>query len=162
MATSMQTICATCVRGTRTFAGRYRAFLLAPGMLVTLGSLLLLIAAISLHPAGLISSGTPAEAGSPLYLLAALVGAVYIWWSALQDIRARDFTADIPVSIATAAAILIHQYSAAAVVAVLLLIGGMLEEFVSARAGKADRAARDSWLGCCLTRSPSGVRAATW
>ena len=133
----MQTICATCVRGTRTFTSRYRAFLLDPGTLFTLGSLLLLIAAIIQHPAGLISSGTPAEAGSPLYLLAALLGSVYIWWSALQGIRARDFTADIPVSIATAAAILIHQYSAAAVVAVLLLIGGMREEFVSARAGKA-------------------------
>jgi Zn2+/Cd2+-exporting ATPase len=137
MATTMHTICATCVRGTRTVAGRYREFLLDPGTLFTLGSLLLLIAAIIQHPAGLISSGTPAEAGSPLYLLAALVGSVYIWWSAIQGIRAREFTADIPVSIGTAAAILIHQCSAAAVVAVLLLIGGMLEEFVSARAGKA-------------------------
>src|SRR5262249_37717109 len=48
-----------------------------------------------------------------------------------------DFTADIPVSIATAAALFVHQYSAAAVVAVLLLVGGMLEEFVAARAGRA-------------------------
>jgi Cd2+/Zn2+-exporting ATPase len=137
MATTMQTICATCVRVPRTFAGRYREFLLDSGTLFTLGSLVLLIAAIIQHPAGLISSGTPAAAGSPLYLLAALVGSVYIWWLALQGIHARDFTADIPVSIATAAAILIQQYSAAAVVAALLLIGGMLEEFVSARAGKA-------------------------
>jgi len=66
-----------------------------------------------------------------------LVGSVYIWWSAIQGIRARDFTADIPVSFATAAALIIGQYSAAAVVAVLLLLGGMLEEFVSARAGNA-------------------------
>src|SRR6266702_7713605 len=62
---------------------------------------------------------------------------VSIWWSAIQGIRARDFTADIPVSFATAAALIIGQYSAAAVVAVLLLLGGMLEEFVSARAGNA-------------------------
>src|SRR5258706_13635397 len=66
-----------------------------------------------------------------------LVGSVYIWWSAIQGIRARDFTADIPVSFATAAALIIGQYSAAAVVAVLLLLGGMLEQFVSARAGNA-------------------------
>jgi Zn2+/Cd2+-exporting ATPase len=66
-----------------------------------------------------------------------LVGSVYIWWSAILGIRARDFTADIPVSIATAAALFVHQYSAAAVVAVLLLLGGMLEEFVAARAGRA-------------------------
>src|SRR6266702_1772711 len=62
---------------------------------------------------------------------------VSIWWSAIQGIRARDFTADIPVSFATAAALIIGQYSAAAVVAVLLLLGGMLEEFVSARASHA-------------------------
>jgi len=136
MATSIQSVCATCVRGTRTFTSRYRAFLLDPGTLFTLGSLVLLIAAIIQTPAGL-TSDQATESGTPLYLAAALVGAAYIWWSAIRGIRARDFTADIPVSIATAAAIAIHQYSAAAVVAVLLLIGGMLEEFVSARAGKA-------------------------
>nr|WP_255352010.1 cation-translocating P-type ATPase [Methanosarcina sp. Kolksee] len=43
----------------------------------------------------------------------------------------------MPVTIATIAAIAFGQYSAAAVVAVLLLLGGMLEELVSARAGKA-------------------------
>ncbi len=47
------------------------------------------------------------------------------------------FTADIPVSLATIAAISIGQFSAAAIVAVLLLLGGMLEEFVAARAGNA-------------------------
>lgn len=78
-----------------------------------------------------------AEASAPLYLAAALVGSVYIWWSALQGIREGDFTADIPVSIATLAAIAIGQYSAASGVAALLLLGGLLEEFVSARAGKA-------------------------
>ncbi len=136
MVTAIQSVCATCVRGTRTFTGRYREFLLDPGTLFTLGSLVLLIAAIIQTPTGL-TGDQATESGTPLYLAAALVGAAYIWWSAIQGIRERDFTADIPVSIATAAAIAIHQYSAAAVVAVLLLIGGMLEEFVSARAGKA-------------------------
>src|SRR5579884_598639 len=59
------------------------------------------------------------------------------WWAALQGMRERDFTADIPVSVATIAAIAIGQYSAAAVAAALLLVGGMLEEVVAARAGKA-------------------------
>jgi Cd2+/Zn2+-exporting ATPase len=136
MPTSLQAVCATWVRVPRTIAGRYHAFLLAPGTLFTLGSLVLLIAAIVQTPAGL-TSDKPTESGTALYLAAALVGAAYIWWSAIQSIRARDFTADIPVSVATAAAIAIHQYSAAAVVAALLLLGGMLEEFVSARAGKA-------------------------
>jgi Cd2+/Zn2+-exporting ATPase len=124
----------TCVRGGQRFVGRYREFFLAPGTLFTLASLLLLVAAIIQSPEGLINS---AQAHTWLYLAAALVGSVYIWWSAIQGIRERDFTADIPVSFATAAAIIIGQYSAAAVVAVLLLLGGMLEEFVSARAGNA-------------------------
>lgn len=97
-------------------------------------SLLLLIVATIQTPDGIINKD---HAGTLLYLAAALVGSVYIWWSAIQGIRERDFTADIPVSFATAAAIIIGQYSAAAIVAVLLLLGGMLEEFVSARAGNA-------------------------
>src|SRR5207245_8903201 len=113
---------------------RYRDFLLNPGTIFTLLSLLLLIIATIQTPDGVINS---AHAHTWLYLAAALVGSVYIWWSAIQGIRARDFTADIPVSFATAAALIIGQYSAAAVVAVLLLLGGMLEEFVSARAGNA-------------------------
>ncbi|HEX6605463.1 MAG TPA: cation-translocating P-type ATPase [Chloroflexia bacterium] len=127
-------ICVSCVRGPRTFAGRYRDFLLAPGTLFTLASFILLMAAIIQDPAGL---NEAAQAGSLLYFAAALAGSMYIWWSAIQGIRAGDFTADIPVSLATAAAIAIGQYSAAAVVAVLLLVGGLLEEFVSARAGNA-------------------------
>jgi len=130
----LQSACVTCVRGGQRFIGRYRDFLLAPGTIFTLVSLLLLILATLQAPDGVINS---AHAHTGLYLAAALVGSVYIWWSAIQGIRERDFTADIPVSFATAAALIIGQYSAAAVVAVLLLLGGMLEEFVSARAGNA-------------------------
>ena len=138
----IQSACVTCGRRVRAVAtqsslARYREFLLDPGTLITFASLLLLIAAGIEHPGGLLGSGDPAQASSGLYLIAALTGSLYIWWSALQGIRARDFTADIPVSIATIAAIAIGQYSAAAVVAVLLLLGGLLEEFVAARAGKA-------------------------
>ena len=132
--TRLQTACVSCVHRGQRFVGRYRAFLLAPGTLFTLGSLFLLIAAIMVTPGGLVNAK---EARTPLYFAAALVGSLYIWWSAIQGIREHDFTADIPVSFATAAALIIGQYSAAAVVAVLLLLGGMLEEFVSARAGNA-------------------------
>jgi len=130
----LQSACVICVRGGRRFLRRYRDFLLDPGTIFTLVSLLLLIAATIAAPDGVINS---AHAHTWLFLAAALVGSVYIWWSAIQGIRERDFTADIPVSFATAAALIIGQYSAAAVVAVLLLLGGMLEEFVSARAGNA-------------------------
>lgn len=130
----VQNVCVTCARGGRRFVGRYRTFLLDPGTLFTFASLLLLIVATIQNPRGLVNTE---QAHTPLYLVAALVGSVYIWWSAIQGIRERDFTADIPVSFATAGALIIGQYSAAAVVAVLLLLGGMLEEFVSARAGNA-------------------------
>lgn len=130
-------ICTTCARGVKVFTRRYSDFLLDPSTLFTLASFLLLIIASIHNPQGLLSSGDPRETGAPLYLAAALVGSIFIWWSAFQGIRKGDFTADIPVSLATAVAIAIGQYSAAAVVAVLLLIGGMLENFVAARAGKA-------------------------
>lgn len=129
--------CATCGRGMQAFSRRYRDFLREPGTIFTVTSFLLLITASIHNPRGLLSSSDTHQAGSPLYFAAALVGSVFIWWSAVQGIRKRDFTADIPVSIATALAIVIGQYSAAAVVAVLLLLGGMLENFVAARAGKA-------------------------
>src|SRR5258708_28587685 len=125
---------ASCVRGGRRFVGRYHSFLFDPGTLFTLASLLLLILAVIVTPDGLIN---PAHAHTWLYLVSAIAGSVFIWWEAIQGIREKDFTADIPVSFATIAALIIGQYSAAAVVAVLLLLGGMLEEFVSARAGNA-------------------------
>ncbi len=130
----LQRACVTCVRRGQRAILRYRDFLLDPGTIFTLVSLLLLVAATIQVPDGVINS---AHAQTWLYLAAALVGSLYIWWSAIQGIRERDFTADIPVSFATAAALIIGQYSAAAVVAVLLLLGGMLEDFVSARAGNA-------------------------
>jgi len=126
--------CVTCATRASSLTGRYRAFLLDPGTLFTAAATLLLIAAIIVTPSGAVSS---AGAHGGLYVVAALVGCVYIWWSAVESIRERDFTADIPVSIATIAALAIGQYSAAAVVAVLLLLGGLLEEFVAARAGRA-------------------------
>ncbi|MGI8412128.1 MAG: heavy metal translocating P-type ATPase [Solirubrobacteraceae bacterium] len=126
--------CASCARGARRFTGHYREFLLEPGTLFTAAAAVLLLAAIVVDPAGSVSSS---GSHSWLYIGAAFVGSVYIWFSAVQGIRERDFTADIPVSLATIAAIAIGQFSAAAVVAVLLLVGGLLEEFVAARAGKA-------------------------
>jgi Zn2+/Cd2+-exporting ATPase len=137
MLKEVRNVCVTCAVGARRFSGRYREFLLDPGTLFTFASFLLLIAATIVNPAGLLSGGEVSATGNVLYFAAAIVGSVYIWYSAAQGIRERDFTADIPVSIATAAAIAIGAYSAAAVVAVLLLLGGMLEEFVAARAGRA-------------------------
>jgi Zn2+/Cd2+-exporting ATPase len=133
----VRTVCVTCARGSRAFVGHYREFLREPGTLVTLISLVLLVVAMSVDFGGLVGSGATGGLHHPLYLCAAVIGSLWIWWSAFQGILHRDFTADIPVSIATAAALAIGQYAAAAVVAVLLLIGGLLEAFVAARAGRA-------------------------
>jgi len=149
-------VCVTCAVGTKRFAGRYRDFLLNPGTLFTGASLLLLIVAAILNPGGLVGRGGDYQARTPFYLAAALTGSIYIWWSAIQGIRHGDFTADIPVSIATAAALIVHQYSAAAVVAVLLLIGGMLEEFVAARASRALDALASLLPTEVTLRRPSG------
>ncbi|AAM06987.1 cadmium efflux ATPase [Methanosarcina acetivorans C2A] len=121
----------------RSLITRYQDFLLDPGTLFTMASGLILIIAIVAYPQNMLSDSNATDEGNWLYLLSALIGSSFIWWSAYQGIKERDFTADIPVTIATIAAIAIGQYSAAAVVAVLLLLGGMLEELVSARAGKA-------------------------
>lgn len=152
----VRAVCVTCAVGTQRFARRYRDFLLDPGTLFTGASLLLLIIAAMLNPGGLVGRGGGYQARTPLYLAAALTGSVYIWWSAIRGLRAGDFTADVPVSIATAAALIVHQYSAAAVVAVLLLIGGMLEQFVAARANRALDALAKLLPNEVTVRRPSG------
>ena len=152
----IRAVCVTCAVGTQRFARRYRDFLLEPGTLFTAASLVLLIVAAILNPGGLVGRGGTYQTRTSLYLVAALTGSIYIWWSAIQGIRHGDFTADIPVSIATAAALIVHQYSAAAVVAVLLLIGGMLEQFVAARASKALDALAKLLPAEVTVRRPSG------
>jgi Cd2+/Zn2+-exporting ATPase len=126
--------CVTCGRGARSFSGRCREFLTEPSTVFTVTAFVLLVIAIVIHPDGAVSD---THRRSVFYLVAAVVGSGYIWWSAIQGIRERDFTADIPVSVATIAALAVGYYSAAAVVAVLLLAGGMLEELVAARADRA-------------------------
>lgn len=119
------------------FIREYREFLFAPATLITLSCGILLIAAIIFQPSGILEEADLTESSGWLYLASALVGSSLIWYNAIQGIREHDFTADIPVSLATLAAIAIGQYSAAAIVAFLLLIGGMLEELVAARADRA-------------------------
>jgi len=115
----------------------YKNFLLAPGTIVTFISGILLAIAILYQPSSILTGSDFGDTVNWIYLAAALVGSSYIWYSAYLGIREGDFTADIPVTIATIAAIAIGQYSAAAVVAVLLLLGGLLEELVAARADHA-------------------------
>ncbi|MCK9344012.1 MAG: HAD-IC family P-type ATPase, partial [Massilibacteroides sp.] len=125
------------IAASRSLLRDYREFLLAPGTIFTLASGILLLIAVLYQVSGLFTDAASEAYLDWIYLAAALVGSSFIWYSAVQGIREGDFTADIPVSLATAAAIAIGEYSAAAVVAVLLLLGGMLEELVAARADRA-------------------------
>jgi Cd2+/Zn2+-exporting ATPase len=137
---SKSTSCSSCACHNHKTNSSYSEFFLSPSTIFTIASTLLLIIAMIQSPDEIFSHHNHQEMNrheSWLYLLAAIVGSAYIWYSALQGIRRRDFTADIPVTLATIAAIAIGQYAAAAVVAVMLLIGGLLESFIAARAQKA-------------------------
>jgi len=127
--------CSCC--GKRHEGTGYRALLREPGTLFTLASGILLAVATVIDPGMLLHDTGTSSPGGFFYLVAALTGSAYIWYSAIRGIREGDFTSDIPVSLATLAAIAIGQYPAAAVVAVLLLTGGLLEDYVAARAGNA-------------------------
>jgi len=116
----------------------WKEFLRRPGTLFTIASGSLLALAVIADPQQMLhDDGGASGIGMYLYLAAALTGSSYIWYSALRGVLHRDFTTDIPVSLATLAALAIGQYPAAAVVAVLLLVGGLLEEYVAARAEHA-------------------------
>jgi len=81
----------------------YREFLLTPGTIFTLVSSILLAIAVLYQVSGLFIDAAPEAYADRIYLAAALVGSSFIWYSAVQGIREGDFTADIPVSLATAA-----------------------------------------------------------
>ena len=127
--------CGTCVSGGHQVNGRYRDFLLEPGTLFCLASGLRRVATITVHPGGVVSRNE--GSARPLFIVAAFTGYVCSWWSATPRIRESYFTADIPVSVATVPVAAIAQFSETAAIAVLLLAGGMVEEFVPARAGNA-------------------------
>ncbi|MBM3461406.1 MAG: cation-translocating P-type ATPase [Armatimonadetes bacterium] len=110
-----------------------------PGAVVTALCVGLLVVAAALDPATLINHHHAADTAHPsrLYLASALLGALWIWRGAWLGLRRGDFTADVPVALATAAALAVGEYAAASVVAALLLLGAYLEEVVAARAHRA-------------------------
>ena len=82
-------------------------------------------------------AGAP-QIGRWFYLASALVGGFPIFKLAAVNVFPRfDLTAGVMVSIAMIAAIIIGEYSAAALVAFMMLVGEMLENFTMARADNA-------------------------
>ncbi len=114
------------------FCGRYRGFLLSINTLVTIANGLLLIA-------GIVASQIfhAALLGNILWIAATLVGGSPIFLLAVRGILKRDLTAGVMVSVAMVAALLIGEYSAAALVAFMMMFGEMLENFTMARADEA-------------------------
>jgi Cd2+/Zn2+-exporting ATPase len=114
------------------FFERYRGFLLSTNTLITVANGILLLAGFIVSL--LVDDPRPSNI---LYLLAALVGGSPIFLLAARGIRKLDLTAGVMVSVAMIAALLIGEYSAAALVAFMMMFGEMLENFTVARSDDA-------------------------
>lgn len=114
------------------FLQRYRKFLLSPGTLIVLANGILLLA-------GFLASITGApQPGRFLYLASALIGGTPLFLMAAKGLILRhDITAGMMASTAMIAAIIVGEYSAAALVVFMMAIGDWLENFTVARADMA-------------------------
>ncbi len=125
-------VCTTCEKTPPNFFERYQGFILSPGTIITMVNALLLVLGFVASLSG------QKQAANWLYLASALVGGAPIFKLAAGNII-RDFnlTAGVMVSIAMIAALIVGEYSAAALVAFMMLVGEMLEDFTIARADNA-------------------------
>ncbi len=124
--------CTSCEKTPPNFFERYQGFLFSPGTIITMVNALLMVLGFVASLVG------QKQAGNWLYLVSALVGGAPIFILAAGNIT-RDFnlTAGVMVSIAMIAALIVGEYSAAALVAFMMLVGEMLEDFTIARADNA-------------------------
>ena len=131
-ATAQQAHCTACEKTPQGFFARYKGFLLSPGTLITAGNALLLTLGFVAQVSG------QESAAKWLYLASALIGGAPIFKLAAGNILRRfDLTAGVMVSIAMIAAMIVGEYSAAALVALMMLVGEMLENLTVARADNA-------------------------
>ena len=120
--------------GTRqqTFFGSYRDLLFSHETLFTLGNALLLAAGF------IVVYLARQPAGKWLYLASALLGGIPLFiFAARQIIIEHDITAGVMGSVAMIAAIIVGEYSAAALVVFMMSVGEWLENFTVARADNA-------------------------
>lgn len=114
------------------FFKRHRDFFLSWKTILTAFNGLLLLAGL------IVSLVVGAEVGQWIYLAAALVRGTPIIISALRAaLLERDITVDLMASVAMIAAIIVGEYSAAALVILVLSIGEALEDFTVSRADSA-------------------------
>ena len=126
------TDCAGCRATRRGLFTPYRRFMLSSGTMVAGANAAVLglgfVLTLAGHP----------EVGRGLFLTSALVGGWPIVKGAVTaTIRRFDLTADLMVSIAMLAALVVGAYSAAALVALMMLLGERLEDLTAARADNA-------------------------
>ena len=127
--------CADCRVSRPSVFTRYRDFLLSKETIVAAANGLLLLA-------GFVVSilGSP-ETGRWLYLASALIGGTPLFILAATNVFVRhDITSGVMAAVAMVAAILVGEYSAAALVVFMFAIGDWLENLTIAR---ADNALRD-------------------
>ena len=116
------------------FFERYRDFLLSRETIITAINGLLLILGF------VVTLGGAPEVGNWLFLASALIGGIPLFLYAARGlIIDRDVTAGVMVSTAMIAAILVGEYSAAALVVFMMSIGEWLENMTVARADNALR-----------------------
>jgi Cd2+/Zn2+-exporting ATPase len=125
-------VCTTCEKTPPGFFERYQGFIMSPGTIITMVNALLMVLGFVASLLG------QKQAANWLYLASALIGGAPIFKLAAGNII-RDFnlTAGVMVSIAMIAALIVGEYSAAALVAFMMLVGEMLEDFTIARADNA-------------------------
>jgi Cd2+/Zn2+-exporting ATPase len=124
--------CADCRASRPTFFSRYRDFLLSRDTIIAFINAVLLLA-------GFIISifGAP-DAGRWLYLGSAVIGGIPLFLLAGKAVFIRhDITAGFMASVAMIAAIIVGEYSAAALVVFMFAIGDWLENLTIARADNA-------------------------
>jgi Cd2+/Zn2+-exporting ATPase len=127
-----ETCTVACKKTPSGFFARYRGFFLSPGTLITTANAVLLLAGF------LVSLTARAQLANWLYLASALIGGAPIFKLAIGNILRRfDLTAGVMVSIAMVAALIVGEYSAAALVAFMMLVGEVLEDLTVARADNA-------------------------
>lgn len=125
--------CPDCRVQKQTFFARYRDFLLSRDTLLTFGNALLLIA-------GFVVTNIVRQpvTGRWLYLASALLGGIPLFLFAAKQVFVKhDITAGVMASVAMIAAIIVGEYSAAALVVFMMSVGEWLENFTIARADNA-------------------------
>lgn len=126
--------CADCRTQRVTWFARYRDFLLSRETIIAFINAVLLIAGFVVSTAG-----APAF-GRWLYFASAVIGGIPLFNLAARAVIFRhDITAGFMASVAMIAAIIIGEYSAAALVVFMFAVGDWLENLTIARADNALR-----------------------